>query len=302
MTLARTARPTLTPVELDEGESLAFTLVNGETRTLTCKRTGAHVHATTLEELKVEEPGARTIIGFFVDLEIDGYPVSLKRMVGDDASFYQPYDLFGLRIWPDAVDALFEYMTETHGECRPRKAFRFAVQDASLRDCPVRLHPWCPLPAGGLRIADCYDSDDCWLGAYHGASAHGGLDINHLAGTVLTAPFAVDRHGWFNHLDRGDNNNRWRGEHRWPDGSTWILQSHHLIRLLVPADQPIEAGTPYAETAGVLIGGHEHTHFVFRVREADGIETLLDPWILFYWMYQDLDTATVRRLPSGRIP
>src|SRR5437763_1313242 len=78
----------------------------------------------------------------------------------------------------------------------------------------------------------------------------------------------------------GFNNNRWRGVRRWPDGSEWWLQTHHLIQMLVPERTPLKAGTPYATTAGVFVGAHEHTHFMFRVMDQGG-EYWLDPWILF---------------------
>jgi hypothetical protein len=74
--------------------------------------------------------------------------------------------------------------------------------------------------------------------------------------------------------------------HRWPDGAEWVLQSHHIISLLVPEHEPIPAGTHYAEAAGVWVGCHEHSHFVFRVRDY-GDDIYLDPWILFWQMYQD---------------
>ena len=76
-----------------------------------------------------------------------------------------------MQIWFDAVDDIFEFLEETHGECRPAKHARFALQDATLRICPETLHPWCPLPEGGLRIEDCYRGEDCWLGAYHGVQS-----------------------------------------------------------------------------------------------------------------------------------
>ena len=83
--------------------------------------------------------------------------------------------------------------------------------------------------------------------------------------------------------------------HNWPDGSVWLFQVHHIIRLLVPEHDSIPAGMRYADGAGMLTGSHEHSHFVFGVREPgakDGEEILLDPWILFRRMYQDRRTTT----------
>jgi hypothetical protein len=66
------------------------------------------------------------------------------------------------------------------------------VQDATLRVCPDLVHPFCPIPKDGLRIEDCYNGENCWLGALYGAAAHAGLDINHPAGTPLWTPIDFD--------------------------------------------------------------------------------------------------------------
>ncbi|MFC1672007.1 hypothetical protein ACFL01_02605, partial [Planctomycetota bacterium] len=238
--------------------------------------------------LKVEEPQGRTDYRFECHMTIDGEPFTMEREVSTQRSFYEPWVVNGMRIWLDAVDDIFEFLTETHGECRPRKDARLAIQDAALRICPERVHPWCPLPEGGLKIEDCYNGEDCWLGAYFGASAHGGLDINHPAGTPLFAPIDIDDHYLYDRIEDGDGNNRWRGTHRWPDGSKWILQSCHMIRLTVSEHEPVRAGQQYAEGAGVSVASHKHSHFIFKVQD-EGEEILLDPWILFWQMYRDLE-------------
>ena len=190
-----------------------------------------------------------------------------------------------MQVWLDAVQDIFGFLNEAHGACRPGRHARFALQDAGLGICPEPLHPWCPLPAGGLRIEQSYRGEDCWLGAYNGASAHGGLDINHPPGTPLWAPVDIHDHCYFNSLAMG-HNNRWRGIHRWPDGSAWILQAHHMTALTVAEHTVISKGTQFARGAGVLSGAVDHSHFVFKVADGDGT-ILLDPWILFRQMYRD---------------
>ncbi len=297
MLIEKTARQTLTAVEVDVDDEIRFTLASGEVRSIKIVRASAKVVNTTLETLKVEVGGAVTNYRFWVDLEIDGHRLALARNVATPESFYEPWELMGVRIWLDAVDDIFEFLTEGHGECRPRKRVRLALQDATLRLCPVLLHPWCPLPPGGLRVEDCYNGEDVWLGAYFGAAAHGGLDLNHPAGTPIWAPISFDDHELFNSVAGGDNNNRWRGLHRWPDGSTWILQVHHIIRLHPPEHTRVEAGALVADGAGVWIGDHEHSHFVFRVAEpGEPLDSavMLDPWILFHQMYADREHTTLR--------
>jgi len=286
MVTKRKAKETITAVEMDAGDVLEFELASGETRRIEYARTWANVVETTVDEPKVEKAGAITNYRFQSTFLIDGHSVTMVRHVSSQESFYEPRELFGMRIWLDAAAEIFDFLTEEHGECRPKKQIRFAVQDATKRICPVLLHPWCPLPEGGLRIEDCYNGEDVWLGAYFGAAAHGGLDINHPAGTPIWAPIAFDDNELFDSLATGANNNRWRATRSWPDGSEWVLQCHHIIRLLVPEHESVAAGTHVADGAGVLTGSHEHSHFVWRVRD-EGEEVMLDPWILFWQMYRD---------------
>ena len=291
MIIERTAKDTLTAVEMDIGDELRFTLADGQTRSIILQHTSARVVETTVDEPRVEKAGAVTNYEFNAIFTIDGHWFSMTRRNSYQQSFYEPREFADMRIWLDAVDSIFDFLTETHGECRPKKKVRFAIQDAALGICPVLLHPWCPLPAGGLRIEDCYNGEDVWMGAYFGASAHGGLDINHPAGTPIWAPIPLDDHWLYDRVDGGANNNRWRGEHTWAGGATWVLQLCHLIRLRVPEHEPVAAGTHLADGAGVWVGSHEHSHFIFRVRDYDD-EIMLDPWILFRQMYRDRARTT----------
>lgn len=290
MILHRTARPTLTAVEMNHGDVLHFKLADGTLRTIELVRTSASVYSSNLGSGIEPGPHAKVVLRMNCILKVDGFHVNINRWVGSQESFYEPWSLMGLHLWFDAASALFDHLTENHGTCKPRAHARLAIQDASLPIVPVLLHPWCPLPAGGLRIEQCYQGSDCWMGPYYGVDAHGGLDINHPAGTPIWTPFAIDRHEMFATLEGGENNNRWRGFKQWPDGSTWVIQVHHIIRLLVPESEPIEAGTHMADGAGVLSGSHEHSHFTFGIIEPgqtydDVIR--LDPWILFRQMELD---------------
>jgi hypothetical protein len=205
------------------------------------------------------------------------------------------------------VDAIFSFLRETHGPCRPsyrasatppaHYAARLAVQDATLRICPERVHPWCPLPPGGLKIEQCYTGEDCWMGAYFGASAHGGLDLNHPRGTPLRAPFDLDDQYLIHSTALGWENNRWHGVRRWADHSVWVIRSAHMTRLLVPEHTPLKGGTLYAEGAGVWVGRVEHSHFAFSVLD-HGEWIRLDPWMLFRQMYLDMGRETAAENPG----
>lgn len=305
MTVEKTGRDTLTAVELDHDDELHFTLTDGNTRRLRLISTRATIDSTSHpyplagsgerpdrvppEPLQIDY-AARIVLRMHCTLEIDGEHVELVRWVGNQRSFSPPWEIAGLRIWFDAADALFGYVSESHGACRPRKAARFAVWDASGRICPPLLHPWCPLPPRTLRIEECYAGSDCWMGPYGGAEAHGGLDIKHPAGTPIWAPFSLDSQRLFNSLAAGDSNNRWRGTRTWADGSLWTIGVHHVISVLPEPGAPVEAGMPIADGAGVAVGAHEHSHFTFSVTEAGADANdiiLLDPWLLFWQMYED---------------
>jgi len=280
------AKDTLTAVEMNRDDTLLFRLADGSVTEITLLSTAAQVVSTTLYQLGVEEDGARTLFRFRCEVRVDGVRHVLEREIPSRRSFYEPWLLGRVRLWFDAVDDIFDFLTEEHGECRPKKQARFALQDAELGICPEPLHPWCPLPPDGLRIEDSYRGEDCWLGPYNGASAHGGLDINHPRGTPLWAPLDIHDHFYFNSLEMGHNNNRWRGIHRWDNGAEWILQAHHMTALTVPEHQPIAKGAQFAHGAGVLSGAVDHSHFVFKVHD-EGETVLLDPWILFRQMYRD---------------
>ena len=108
------------------------------------------------------------------------------------------------------------------------------------------------------------------------------------SGTPLHAPIAFDDQFLFHSLTAGQNNNRWRGIRRWPNGSVWWLQAHHLNKMLVPEHTPLARGQLYAETAGVHVGAHQHTHFAWRISE-EGEDYWIDPWIFFWQTFQGQD-------------
>lgn len=280
------AKATLTAVELDIGDELTFVLKDGVTRSIRVHSAKAIVER---RGMVWDESSDNGVLRYRIScvLDIDGHHVELVRTIPSDQNFVAPNRLLGMRMWLDAVSGVSEFLTEDHGECFPARHVRLAVWDERSRICPILLHPWCPLPENGLQVSHCYRGEDTWMGPFRGRDAHGGLDINHPAGTPLWAPIPIDEHRLFDRIgEDGANNNRWRGLHTWPDGSAWVLQSHHLIRLLAPEEEPMPAGTLYAESAGVHPGAVEHSHFVFRVRNG-GDEVMLDPWLLFWQMYED---------------
>jgi PKD repeat protein len=285
--LERTAGPSLTAVEMNVGDTLRFTLAGGATRTLVIEDVDARVLLSNLPVPKKAMGGGGTVYVMTCRVRFDGHPLTLRRYVPDAQSFADPLVVNGVRLWLDGVRPVEKFLNANHspgdekiGGGIPRKDARFALQDAMLPLCPQELRPWYPNPANRLDVAQCYNADDPWMGPYNGADLHGGLDINMAVGTPLWAPIDFDDQFHFQSLKLGDNNNRWRGIRTWPNGQRWVLQAHHHVRLLVPEKTALRQGTHFAEAAGVLIGSHAHSHFVFKVGPEND-EIMLDPWLLF---------------------
>ena len=305
------AKDTITALEMNHGDTCRFALRNGQTRTLVLLDTSAAI-------VERVEPGG-IVYRFDCRIQVDGQPLTMRRYACSQECFYEPYVVNGMRIWPDIVKDVFDlipvrYPKKGNLQCVPRKDARFAIHDATLRICPEETRPWLDERQNYVDVSRCYNGDDCYLGPYLGQACHVGMDINHPKGSLLFAPIAFDTQAYFNSLKAGHNNNRWRGIRRWPNGDVWALQTHHLIKLLVPENTPLSVGTEYATTAGVHVGSHEHTHFEFKVgrpREAspESVESSiafpidfddqselaqerpevlhLDPWIVFWQIFED---------------
>ena len=290
--IERKAKETLTPVLLDLGDTVKFALRNGEIRTMVLLETDADVIITNLNELKKDQPGGATLYHFTCKVLVDGHAMKMERYVGAQESFYEPYVINGMRVWFDGVHDIANVIGSEHGgkncECLPESGARFAIADAEDRICPTPLHPWYDNVGNFIDIGQSYNGDDPWMGAYNGFEAHGGLDINMPRGTPNYTPIPIDDHYYFNSLANGDNNNRWRGLHQWENGDVWTIQNHHVLNLLVPEHSPIEAGTHYADAAGVHVGSHEHAHYVFKARTPEDDDDIpLDAWIIFWQTFED---------------
>jgi hypothetical protein len=295
MKIERQVKPTLTPIELGKDDTFRFILADGTPWELILNATAARVIERGAPAY--DDPnhfrGDIKIYGFDAMVRINGREHRLERSVGSQASFYEPWVIDGVRIWFDAVSTAFIHPPKQskgiiHEKdwanrqiCSPSRAARFVFQQADRDIAPEPVGKWFAEQMPVPDIRECYMGEDCWMGPYNGGAAHCGLDINMPKGTILTAPISLDDQYLFSAAGAGSNCGRWRGLRRWPDQSDWIIQSHHLMELLVPERTPISRGTPYATGAGTAVGLREHTHFMFRVIEQGG-DYMIDPWILFW--------------------
>ncbi len=275
------AKDTITSVLMNRGDVLEFALRNGEKRTMELLETGASVMRTNVKDFAKQQGDGGALCEFHCKVTIDGHEMNMQRYLPCQESFYEPYVVNGMRIWFDAVQDYFEPFTLTHGDCKPMTHASFAISDATDPVAPDMVM-WYSNEDNFIDVANSYLGDDVWMGAYLGGAPHGGLDINMPKGTPLYAPIDFNYQWFFNAVSRWSNNNRWRGIYEWPNGSVWVLQAHHMTRLLVEEYTPLEKGTHYAEAAGVLSGAADHSHFVFLVDDV-----LMDPWYLFWQMFQD---------------
>jgi len=288
--IVREAKSTITPVEMNTGDILEFKLRNGEVRTIKLETTNASVLMTNHNKLLSPQKGGGTLYHFTCKLSIDGHSMPMERYVGSQESFYEPYVVNGMRIWFDGVAAIFdqEIVSETHGKCKPGKSARFGISDMKDRICPERVYSFYDNPSNFIKIADTFNGDNCWMGAYNGYEAHGGLDVNLEPGVPNYSPIAFDNQYLFNSLAQGDNNNRWRAFRKWENSDEWIVQNHHLINLFIPENIPVKAGSKIIEASGVNSRQVQHAHYVFRLNSPlEKEEILLDPWILFWQAFED---------------
>jgi PKD repeat protein len=288
--IIREAKNTITPVEMNKGDILKFKLRNGQIRTMILEETDANVIITNLNELMSNQPGGGTLYHFTCKVKIDGHMMMMERYVGSQESFYEPYVINGMRVWFDGVADIFDkgIVSEMHGACKPHKDARFAVDDMTEKICPLKLNPWYINKENYIDVVNCYNGDDVWMGAYNGIDAHGGLDINMSPGTPNFTPFPIDEHYLFNSLANGDDNNRWRGIRKWDNGDVWTIQNHHMLNLRIPEHLPINSGKYYADAAGVHSGSHHHAHYFFKIKTPENEnEILLDPWIIFWQIFED---------------
>jgi hypothetical protein len=134
MRITRKAKSTLTALEIVHGDVVEFGLEDGTVTEIELIDTGAAIMETTLEQVGVGAPGGFTTYRFWGDVLVNGTPVRLEREVGTQKSFYEPWVIGEVRIWLDAVDAIFEFMRETHGACR--------LQENYSNSLPARRQAW----------------------------------------------------------------------------------------------------------------------------------------------------------------
>ena len=113
--LQRKSKPTLTPFGLDHGNTLRFQLRDRRLWEMTLFETSAEVtgrnYAAHGYRDSGHESGDISSYAFDCRLLINGKEHHLRREVGTQASFYEPWEIDGVRLWFDAAACVFK----THG-------------------------------------------------------------------------------------------------------------------------------------------------------------------------------------------
>lgn len=301
--IRRQAKETITPIELNQGETLEFVRRDGSVLALELQATSATVLYTNKHAIPPDESGndrgnmyrARLMYEFTCDIKVNGQPMTLRRYVSAQQSFYEPYVIDGVRLWFDGVIDIFEqhggFLNTARGaNGKPNKQARFLLQEMTSRICPAPLHAWFKdgperndnflYRENFIDIGRCFNGDDCFLGAYLGGESHGALDIDMAMDSTIYAPFDLD----------DQSSIRIQGRKRWPDGSEWRIDNGHLGEKFVPDHVPIKGGEPYGRGARRACWWHPHSHFGFQIFESEILYDV-DPWIVFWQNFEDNKAA-----------
>src|SRR5690606_1599161 len=114
-TLYRQARETFTPIEMAKGDTLMFTLRNGEIRTLILLETSPDIIITHNAQLKEDQTGCARIYHFNCQVLIDVHLMAMERDVGLRESFDERSVINGVRIWYFGVDSIAPTIRFYHG-------------------------------------------------------------------------------------------------------------------------------------------------------------------------------------------
>lgn len=281
------SKTTLSVVEVNSGDVIEYELRDGRKVRMELIESKSEIVFTTLEQLKKGSEEDRTIYMMSCRLRVDGQEMAMVRYNPAQEAFYEPYTVNGLNIWFDGVRSLSDLFNENHGKCLPEKEARFAMQDADLAISPEEMGNWFPIPAKELDAYHCYDGSDTWMGPYAGADLHGGLDLDTPSNTTLFAPIDFDDQYYLSSVEKGANNNRWRGVRNCENGDVWHLQTAHLVEPLVAEHIPLKKGQAFAHAGGVHAGFTSHVHYIFRVKQPESDWLVIDPWILFWQIFRN---------------
>ena len=127
MIFPRTIKPTLTPFQLNPDDEIHLTLRSG--RMWKMKLIGAKAEVVTRGFDRYHDSGHAssdiTVYAFEATVLINEREHVMRREVGSQASFYQPWSVDGVRIWFDAAACCYK----DSGGFRPNNCFGILLPD-----------------------------------------------------------------------------------------------------------------------------------------------------------------------------
>ena len=313
-TLARKADAFYTPVHLNRGDALRFTLADGRTCEIVLLDCGVDVRKEGAPQWTL-----------WAEVRIDGHSIRLVYSPFDMKALSRPKIVDGVRICLDGVKGLSkaagweQKKTGAHPAAEPPGDARLWVNDAAMPILPD-AQPWFDIAQHRGKDADALVLQDLTLrqdADIHPASIrltgnqktgflggwtygiHCGLDLQLKVGTRMHCVI---------------NGGEWRGhEHpngptqqkdllyyvaTRPDGAEWWFGNHHCSQVVAVQGKPMRAGEVYA-LSGRERAGIPHAHAAIRIRR-DGVWQFdLNPWPAMWQGLQNLRGA--RGLPVARI-
>jgi hypothetical protein len=313
-TLSRKADAFYTPVHLNRGDALRFTLADGQTRELVLLDCGIDTR---------KEGGLQWTL--WADVRIDGHPIRLVYSPFDMKALARPKTVDGMRVGLDGVKGLSkaagwaDKKTGTHPAAEPPADARLWVNDATMPILP-NAQPWFDLAqhrgkeSNALAVQDFALRQDADI---HPASSrltgnqktgflggwtygiHCGLDLQLKVGIRMLC--VADGGVWRGH-DQPDGSTQNKDSLCYvvprPDGAEWWFGNAHCSKVTAVQGQPMKAGDVYA-LSGRERAGIPHAHASIRIRRDGRWEYHLNPWPV---MWQGLQTLRAARgLPVARI-
>ena len=296
-TLTRKADSFYTPVHMNRGDLLRFTLANGQVRNVEVVDCG-------IDTRKVG--GLQWTL--WADVRIDGHLLRLVYSPFDMKALSPPKVVNGMRLGLDGVKGLPEAVgwaekkTGQHPAANPPADVRLWVNDASMPLLP-NVHCWFDLAQHLGKAVDNLTPGDYalrqdrdihpassrlagnqktgWLGGWT-YGVHCGLDLQLKVGTRL---FCVTDSGIWRGYDAPDGTGQNSDSLHYvvvrDNGQEWWFGNAHCDRVEAVKDKPMKAGTVYA-LSGRKRAGIPHAHASVRIRREGRWEYALNPWPIMW--------------------
>jgi len=293
--LERKADTFFTPVHLNIGDTLRFTLRNGQTRGVVVTDAGVDLYSDFGD----------TQHTLWADVEIDGHPLRLVYSPYRMKAQYEPTVVNGMRIALDGVGMLCEATGLKAKDAVPPADVRLWVNDAGLPVMPgchvwsdlyqdqTRVHETSSWPGPRTRDYRIRQDRDIhvrsttlsarmktgWLGAWT-YGVHEGLDLV----LPISTPLYTVVDGAVHRGILSGGHRIWYSRTR-PTGDVWWFGNSHCKGMVGKVGDQLKAGQIYAYSGNKTSRGTAkwpHAHAWLRLESASSDTYHLNPWIVMW--------------------